>query len=138
MKRHKIVITEDEMEFSAIRAQGSGGQNVNKVSNAVHLRFDIRASSLSAQNKQRLLEYSDQRINSDGVIVIKAQQHRSLTKNRAEAIDRLHELLALATAVQKPRHATKPTRSSKAKRVDSKTMRGMTKQLRGKVGDQTL
>ena len=133
--KYKIIIPEEEIEFSAIRAQGSGGQNVNKVSNAVHLRFDIRASSLSELNKQRLLAYSDQRINSDGVIVIKAQQHRSLEKNRAEAIERLHELIQQATAVQKARRATKPSRSAKAKRVDSKTKRGYTKNLRGKVDD---
>lgn len=131
----KIIIPEEEIEFSAIRAQGSGGQNVNKVSNAVHLRFDIRASSLSELNKQRLLAYSDQRINSDGVVVIKAQQFRSLEKNRAEAIERLHELIQLATTVQKVRRATRPSRSAQAKRVDSKTRRGRTKNLRGKVDD---
>lgn len=135
MSKYKIIIPEEEIEFSAIRAQGSGGQNVNKVSNAVHLRFDIRASSLSELNKQRLLAYSDQRINSEGVIVIKAQQHRSLEKNRAEAVERLHELIQQATTVQKARRATKPSRSVKAKRVDSKTKRGRTKNLRGKVDD---
>lgn len=135
MGQYKIIIPEEEIEFSAIRAQGSGGQNVNKVSNAVHLRFDIRASSLSELNKQRLLAYSDQRINSDGVVVIKAQQFRSLEKNRAEAIERLHELIQLATTVQKVRRATRPSRSAQAKRVDSKTRRGRTKNLRGKVDD---
>ena len=136
MGRDKIDISEDEVEFSAIRAQGSGGQNVNKVSNAVHLRFDVGASSLSELFKQRLLEYADQRINASGIVVIKAQRFRSLEKNRIEAMERLHELIEQATAVQKPRRATKPSSSAKAKRVDSKTKRGQTKSLRGKVDEQ--
>lgn len=130
-----VSIPDDELDFSAIRAQGAGGQNVNKVSSAIHLRFDIRASSLPEFYKERLLALADSRITKDGIIVIKAQQFRTQEKNRDDALARLKELILAATVVHKKRRPTKPSKSARAKRLDSKTKRGATKALRGKVND---
>ena len=126
-------ISAAEVDFSAIRAQGAGGQNVNKVSNAVHLRFDIPRSALPEAIKLRLLSWPDSRISADGVVVIKAQEHRSLPQNQADALARLQELVDLAAHVPKVRRPTKPTRGSQRRRLEGKTRRGDIKAGRGRV-----
>lgn len=133
--RPTITLSPDEIEFTAIRAQGAGGQNVNKVSNAVHLRFDIAASSLPEALKTRLLALGDQRISKDGVVIIKAQAFRSLEKNRADAVRRLEDLIASVAVEPKTRRATRPTRSAVKKRLESKARRGAIKAGRGRVSE---
>ena len=132
----KPVVAVSEVQITAVRSAGAGGQNVNKVSSAIHLRFDIAASSLPAPLKARLLSLKDHRITRDGVVVIKAQQHRSQEMNRAQALERLQELVEAAALVPKTRRPTKPTRASRKRRLEGKIRRGRIKALRGKVNPE--
>ncbi|GBE91449.1 alternative ribosome rescue aminoacyl-tRNA hydrolase ArfB [Nostoc cycadae] len=133
--KNKIIIPDSELEISAIRSQGAGGQNVNKVATAIHLRFDIEASSLPAFYKQQLLKLNDRRITQDGVVVIKAQEHRSQEQNREEALQRLKQLILSAVVLPQIRKPTKPTRNSQKKRLDSKTKHGQIKSMRRQIID---
>ena len=128
-----VTIDEWEVELTAIRSQGAGGQNVNKIASAIHLRFDIKRSKLPDFYKQRLLQLNDSRVTKEGVIVLKAQSHRTQELNREDALKRLKDLIVSATKLERARRATKPTRSSQRKRMDKKTKHGQTKALRGNI-----
>lgn len=128
-----FLIPHHEYDITAIRAQGAGGQNINKVSNAVHLRYDVRASSLAPDHKERLLQLHDHRITRDGVVVIKAQQHRSLELNRDDAVRRLHELVASVATPPRTRRPTRPTLASRKRRLEGKSQRSQVKALRGRI-----
>lgn len=130
---NSVFIPDEEIDLSAIRAQGAGGQNVNKVSSAIHLRFDINASSLPEFYKERLLNLKDKRINKEGVLIIKAQKFRTQEKNRTDALSRLQEFIKGVSIVQKKRRPTKPSKNARIKRMDKKTQRSKTKSLRGRV-----
>ncbi|WP_444883946.1 alternative ribosome rescue aminoacyl-tRNA hydrolase ArfB [Microbulbifer sp. PSTR4-B] len=131
----RLKINLADVQFSAVRAQGAGGQNVNKVSSAIHLRFDIRSSSLPEAVKSRLLQLRDQRVSADGIVVIKAQRFRTQEKNRADALERLQQLVEQVSRVDKPRIATKPSRGSKERRLKNKNRRSQVKAMRGKIRD---